>query len=157
AFRTSYRETFGTSGTDDPLYEAISAGRHYPGMEHWLPLFGTPLVPLDAYLPQAIITLDHQADEARGARFDTLKHFYSARTELQRAERESGAPVYRALPPDRLYLSDADWRGFARKHLILAFHHFGTGGAEVLEAGGTPGLNFAEARTNPDINVYDAA
>jgi transcription-repair coupling factor (superfamily II helicase) len=157
AFRTSYRETFGTSGTDDPLYEAISAGRHYAGMEHWLPLFGTPLVPLDAYLPQAIIVLDHQADEAKRARLDTIADFHSARTELQRAERESGAPVYRALPIDRLYLNDADWRGFARKHVVMAFHHFGTGSVETLEAGGTPGLNFAEARTNPDVNVYDAA
>ena len=157
AFRTSYRETFGTSGTDDPLYEAISAGRHYPGMEHWLPLFGTPLVPLDTYLPQAVITFDHQADEAKSARLDTIKDFHSARTELQRAERESGAPVYRALPPDRLYLADADWRGFGRKHLVLALHHFGTGGSSELAAGGTPGLNFAEARTNPDINLYDAA
>ncbi|MBL8710988.1 MAG: transcription-repair coupling factor, partial [Rhodospirillaceae bacterium] len=157
AFRTAYRETFGTSGTDDPLYEAISAGRHYPGMEHWLPLFGTPLVPLDSYLPQAILTLDHQADEAKRARLDTISDFHSARTQLVRAERESGAPVYRALPTDRLYLNDADWRGLARKHLVLGFHHFGTGSESVLEAGGTPGLNFAEARTNPDVNVYDAA
>jgi transcription-repair coupling factor (superfamily II helicase) len=157
AFRTSYRETFGTSGTDDPLYEAISAGRHYAGMEHWLPLFGTPLVPLDTYLPQAIIVLDHQAEDAKRARLDTIADFYSARTQLQRAERESGAPVYRALPTDRLYLGDADWRGYAKKHLVLAFHHFGTGSVETLEAGGSPGLNFAEARTNPDVNVYDAA
>ena len=29
-FRTGYRSEFGTSGADDPLYEAVSAGRQFP-------------------------------------------------------------------------------------------------------------------------------
>nr|WP_298684693.1 transcription-repair coupling factor [uncultured Dongia sp.] len=152
AFRTGYRETFGASGSDDPLYEAISAGRHYPGMEHWLPLFGAPLVALDGYLPQAVITLDHQADESKRARLDTIADFYAARKDLQRAD-----AVYKPLPPGQLYLTDADWKNLARRHTIFAFHHFGTGTEGGLRATGGPGLNFAEARINPDINVYDAA
>ena len=97
-FRTNYRSEFGTSGADDPLYEAISAGRQFPGMEHWLPLFGTELVPFDSYLPRAIVTLDHQVDEAVKARLEMIQDFYQARRDLQAAERESGAPVYRPLP-----------------------------------------------------------
>jgi transcription-repair coupling factor (superfamily II helicase) len=38
-FRQSYRIEFGAAGTDDPLYEAVSAGRKHAGMEHWLPFF----------------------------------------------------------------------------------------------------------------------
>ncbi|MGH7113654.1 MAG: hypothetical protein ACREE9_04075, partial [Stellaceae bacterium] len=38
-FRQRYREEFGATGTDDPLYESVSAGRRYVGMEHWLPLY----------------------------------------------------------------------------------------------------------------------
>ena len=38
-FRQNYRIEFGAAGTDDPLYEAISAGRKHQGAEHWLPLF----------------------------------------------------------------------------------------------------------------------
>ena len=30
---------FGAAAPDDLLYEAVSEGRRYPGMEHWLPLF----------------------------------------------------------------------------------------------------------------------
>jgi transcription-repair coupling factor (superfamily II helicase) len=157
AFRTGYRQTFGASGADDPLYEAISAGRHYPGMEHWLPLFGTSLVGLDSYLPQCVITLDHQADEAKRARLDTIADFFAARRDLQRADKESGAAAYKPLPPDQLYLTDADWKNLARRHTIFAFHHFGTGSETNLRAMGAPGLSFAEARTNPDINIYDAA
>ena len=40
-FRQNYRIEFGAAGTDDPLYEAVSAGRKHAGMEHWLGLFHT--------------------------------------------------------------------------------------------------------------------
>jgi transcription-repair coupling factor (superfamily II helicase) len=38
-FRSRYREQFGNSGSDDALYESVSAGRRLAGMEHWLPLY----------------------------------------------------------------------------------------------------------------------
>ena len=38
-FRTRYRETFGAARLDDPLYAAVSEGRKYQGMEHWVALF----------------------------------------------------------------------------------------------------------------------
>ena len=42
-FRENYRKTFGAvtavHNASDPLYEAISSGAKYPGMENWLPLF----------------------------------------------------------------------------------------------------------------------
>ncbi|MDF2764930.1 MAG: transcription-repair coupling factor [Rhodospirillales bacterium] len=69
-FRTGYRELFGAVTRDDPLYEAISAGRLYAGMEHWLPLFHPRLETLFDYLPGAAVTLDDQADAARLARVD---------------------------------------------------------------------------------------
>ena len=51
-FRTGYRELVaGGALTDDPLYEAVSAGQHFPGMEHWLPLFPGP-----AGTPRSLLT-----------------------------------------------------------------------------------------------------
>ena len=39
-FRGSYGSRFGAvAGQSDPLYQAITSGRRYMGMEHWLPLF----------------------------------------------------------------------------------------------------------------------
>ena len=37
-FRSRYREKFGATSTQDPLYQALSEGRRMAGMEHWLPL-----------------------------------------------------------------------------------------------------------------------
>ncbi len=156
-FRTNYRSEFGTSGADDPLYEAISAGRQFPGMEHWLPLFGTELAPFESYLPRAIVTLDHQIDEAVKARFEMIADFYQARRDLQATERESGAPVYRPLPVSRLHLTDNAWRNFTEARVTLALHPFQApdeGG--WLRGPGRFGKSFAEARSNPDVNLYQA-
>ena len=39
-FRGGYGSRFGAvAGQSDPLYQAITSGRRYMGMEHWLPLF----------------------------------------------------------------------------------------------------------------------
>ena len=50
-FRTGYVAAFGAPTRDDQLYEAVSEGRRYPGMEHWLPLFHDRLDTLFDYLP----------------------------------------------------------------------------------------------------------
>ena len=38
-FRQNYLQNFGAAQTNDVLYEAISQGQYYQGMEHWLPFF----------------------------------------------------------------------------------------------------------------------
>ena len=52
-FRQAYRIEFGAAGSDDPLYEAVSAGRKHQGMEHWLAFFHERLETLFDYLPDA--------------------------------------------------------------------------------------------------------
>ena len=58
-FRTRYVELFGGATGDDPLYEAVSAGQRYPGLEHWLPLFHDHLETLFDYLPGVPVSFDH--------------------------------------------------------------------------------------------------
>ena len=51
-FRQNYRLEFGAAGTDDPLYEAISAGRKHQGAEHWLPFFHEAWRPCSIICPR---------------------------------------------------------------------------------------------------------
>ncbi|MDP7604225.1 MAG: transcription-repair coupling factor, partial [Alphaproteobacteria bacterium] len=65
-YRAGYGARFGAAvGENDPLYQAVTAGRRQLGMEHWLPLFHESLETLFDYLPGALVSLDHLADEAR--------------------------------------------------------------------------------------------
>src|ERR1700730_12332873 len=108
-FRSRYREQFGATGTDDPLYESVSAGRRYAGMEHWLPLYYERLETLFDYLPGAGLSLDYQADEVRGHRFEAIGDSYAARRHVTPAAR-AGAPIYRPVRPEQLYLDGREWQ-----------------------------------------------
>ena len=111
-FRAAYRELFG-AGSEDPLYQAVSEGRKQIGMEHWLPLFHDALETVFDYLPDALVTLEHQIDAARDARLEMIADYYDARRtflETGRAGQDRTAP-YRPLPPDRLYLDSDEWEG----------------------------------------------
>ena len=156
-FRQRYREEFGTTGTDDPLYESISAGRRYVGMEHWLPLYYEQLETLFDYLPGAGISFDHQADEVRAHRTDQIAEFYAARRNVTGAAR-GGAPVYRALRPDRLYLDDREWRSALAAQPIVQISPFAAAAeaGDAFDAGARPVRNFAAERADPKIVLFEA-
>jgi transcription-repair coupling factor (superfamily II helicase) len=75
-FRVGYLQQFGAV-TGDPLFESVSAGRPYPGMEHWLPLFHERLVPITDYLaPDWSVGSDHLAEAALESRHETIGEHY---------------------------------------------------------------------------------
>ena len=156
-FRERYREEFGATGTDDPLYESVSAGRRYVGMEHWLPLYYERLETLFDYLPGAGISLDHQAGEVRGHRLDAIADFYGARRNVTTAAR-AGSPVYRPLRPDRLYLDEAEWRKALQGRPVVQVSPFATPETDrnQFDAGARPVRNFAAERADPKVALFEA-
>jgi transcription-repair coupling factor (superfamily II helicase) len=157
-FRTRYREQFGTVADDDPLYEAISAGRRYIGMEHWLPLYYETLETIFDYLPDAAVMLDHQAEEVRHDRVAAIADFYETRRDAMRAARSGGAPVYRPVRPDQAFLDEQEWARALARRRVGQFSPFTLpeGTALTVDAGARQGPSFAEARANPQINLFDA-
>src|SRR5271169_2255037 len=110
-FRQRYREEFGATGTDDPLYESVSAGRRYAGMEHWLPLYYERLETLFDYLPGAAVSFGWQSEEARAHRLEGIADFYSAREGIAASgARNAAAPIYRPVKPDQMFIEDDEWR-----------------------------------------------
>ncbi len=105
-FRTGYVAAFGAADPEDMLYEAVSEGRRYPGMEHWLPLFHDKLDTLFDYVPGAPVVLEAQAEDAARERLAQIEDYYEARKE---ALADKSGALYKPLPPDRLYLPDAEW------------------------------------------------
>src|SRR5205085_4092063 len=105
-FRTGYVAAFGAPTPDDLLYAAVSEGRRHAGMEHWLPLFHDRLETIFDYVPGTPVAIEPLVEDAARDRLDQIKDYYEARA---RALAEGGSgPPYRPLPPDRLYLSDAE-------------------------------------------------
>ncbi|MFO1190459.1 MAG: transcription-repair coupling factor [Alphaproteobacteria bacterium] len=155
-FRDGFLTLFGVAGSDTPLFEAVTAGRRFPGEEHWLPLFHERLETLFDYLPGAVVILDPQSEEARDFRFDQVADHYGARRDpLASGAVEGGA--YYPLPPERLHLDRSEWELRMGEHPVLALSPYAQPEAPgVIDVGGRPGADFAEARASRALALFDA-
>jgi transcription-repair coupling factor (superfamily II helicase) len=155
-FRQNYRIEFGAAGTDDPLYEAVSAGRKHAGIEHWLGFFQGDLETLFDYLPRATVTLDDQMGPMRLARWESIADQYGTRMHAltQKGRMDS---VYKPAPPALLYLDDTAWDAAVAKHRVLQLSPFKQApGIGVIDAGARIGRNFAPERQQEDVSLFSA-
>jgi transcription-repair coupling factor (superfamily II helicase) len=152
-FRSRYREAFGATSTQDPLYQAISDGRRMAGMEHWLPLLEERLATLfDHLVEHDLLLRDSNADQALDARRESIDDYYQNRVRAMASEPGS----YRPLEPGTLYLPKDEWdtAAVARPiHLTSTFPE--PESARTIAFGIDPARDFTPERTQ-QANIYEA-
>lgn len=157
-FRQRYVECFGPVTGDDPLYQAISSGQRYPGMEHWLPLFHDTVETLFDYVGDAPLSFDHQVDRAIADRHAQIADHYKARVDGLETE-AFGAAAYKPVPPDQMFLSERAWQHALAKRTVRQFTPFEQaegGGASVTSMGGRIGRSFHTERASAEpVSVFD--
>jgi transcription-repair coupling factor (superfamily II helicase) len=154
-FRARYVAMFGATDREDMLYQSVSEGRRYTGVEHWLPLFVEGLDTVFDYVPGAPVVLDHLVEEAIAERFDDIGDHYDARKSGM-GQGQGGVP-YRPVPPDQLYLTREEWQGREKQAPLLRMTPFAEADdTMVADLGGRHGRTFAAERTAGDVNVFDA-
>ena len=155
-FRQNYRIAFGAAGTDDPLYEAVSAGRKHAGIEHWLGFFQDDLETLFDYLPNVTVTIDDQVGPARVSRWDSIDDQYGTRMHAleQKGRMDS---VYKPAEPALLYLDDSAWDAAIVDRRVLQFApNKQATGVGVIDAGARTGRNFSPERQQESISLFGA-
>jgi transcription-repair coupling factor (superfamily II helicase) len=153
-FRTGYVAEFGATAPDDLLYEAVSEGRRYPGMEHWLPLFHSAMETLFDYLPGTPLALEPLAEDAARERLTQIADYFEARAE---ALKQGVSPPYKPLPPGRLYLAESEWSERVNNAPLAKLTPFAVPDARnVIDIGARAGRNFAAERAEPGANVFEA-
>ncbi len=103
-FRRQYRLLAAGNTEDDPLYNAVSEGRYFKGVEHFLPLFfENPLPELQSYWPDnATVYYDKEAMAAIEATQQSILDCYQVRAEVAKLKKFDGFPFY-PLEPETLY------------------------------------------------------
>lgn len=110
-FRKNYLSLFGAATRDDALYAAVSEGRRYAGMEHWLPMFYDKLETTFDYLRGFRMVTDHTVHEAAEERAKLIRDYYEARLNSAtpgKGHLAQGTP-YKPVPPERLYLGAGEF------------------------------------------------
>jgi transcription-repair coupling factor (superfamily II helicase) len=163
-FRQAYVAQFGAATPADTLYEAISEGRRYAGLEHWLPLFHDGLDTLFDYIADSPLVLDPLVQEAGLERISSINDHYDARFAAMTTP-QAGATPYKAMPPLSLYLDKAQWteRLGAQSDVSIIrlepFAHPESSERLVVDAGGKLSRSFAperkRAEAGEDVNIFD--
>jgi transcription-repair coupling factor (superfamily II helicase) len=152
-FRSGYREKFGATATQDPLYQAVSDGRRMSGMEHWLPLLEERLDTLFDHLGENdIVFRDAAADQAVGARREAIDDYYQNR--VRAMEGEPGS--YRPLEPHALYFSKKEWQTIEAERPVHLASPFPEPESErTIDFAVEAARDFAPERAQ-QANVYEA-
>ena len=166
-FRKNYLSLFGAATRDDALYAAVSEGRRYAGMEHWLPLFHDHLDTVFDYLKGFRIVTDHTVREAAEERAKLVRDYYEARLNSGnpgKGHLSQGTP-YKPVPPERLYLGAGEFGRLLDEHAPLRLTPFAEHNGEVrkvIELAARPTPRWAKTATetgegNSRTNVFDQA
>jgi transcription-repair coupling factor (superfamily II helicase) len=155
-FRTGYVAAFGAAAPDDLLYQAVTEGRRYAGMEHWLPLFHEQMDTLFDYVSGTPVVVEPLTEEAAHERIAQIADYFQARKEA--LDQDGGGAPYKPLPPDKLYLAEAEWRGHLDKSALARLSPFAApdGTADAIEINARAGKNFTAERSEPGKNVFEA-
>lgn len=158
-FRETYVRTFGATTRDDALYQAVSEGRRFAGMEHWLPFFHEKLDDILSVTGDAPIVLDHLCEEALRARFTQVSDYYDSRLSALDETLSDGATPYKPVESEALYHSPD---GFfdslkSRQRIDISPFNVMETDRRVIDIKGNQGRNFGPERSNENANVFDAA
>jgi transcription-repair coupling factor (superfamily II helicase) len=154
-FRQAYIAEFGAQTRGDLLYEAVSEGRRYPGMEHWLPMFFTQMDSVFDYAVNCPIVVDVHGEDAAGERLAQIVDYYQARKTAHDAD--PAKSTYKPAPPEALYLTASEWRQRLESSAVARITPFSVSSGNVIDCAAKTGRSFAAERAQEGVNVFDAA
>lgn len=121
-FKNKYRELFGNS-TDNQLYNALSQGRQYHGMEHFLPLFyNSNLVNIIEHLKQPVIFNNTKNKIHFTNREKEVKEAYESRIEaLSIKEKNIEKKHLQPIAMEMLYFKENELQKIISNYLNIEF------------------------------------
>ena len=160
-FRKNYIAMFGAPQRDDALYQAISEGRRFAGMEHWLPLFYDELENVFDHAGAMPVVFDHLVHEALSERHTLVLDHYEARArQAEGKEPGSEAIPYKPVKPETLYLTSKQVEdAAATSGMRIDLTPFDTPevtGRKLVHAEVHKGRSFAEERAATEVNLFES-
>ncbi|EJF87884.1 transcription-repair coupling factor [Bartonella vinsonii subsp. arupensis OK-94-513] len=157
-FKSNYIRTFGVSQKNNMLYEALSQGRRFAGMEHWLPFFYDNLDTFFDHCGDLPIVFDHLIEEVLTERYRLIEDYYDARKERENDKETSTS--YHPIAPHLLYLTPKRVLECAQQSGprvdFTPFNIPQTFGQTVIHANVKLGYDFIKERNAQEKNVFSS-
>ncbi|AQX29270.1 transcription-repair coupling factor [Bartonella sp. JB63] len=157
-FKSNYIRAFGVPKKDDMLYESVSQGRRFSGMEHWLPFFYENLNSFFDHCGNLPVVFENLIEEVLIERYRLIKDYYSARRE--RKSNQENNVSYHPIEPNLLYWTPEQVLTFieqsGQRIDFTPFNISQTVEQTIIHANTTQGYNFIKERNTPDKNVFSS-
>lgn len=103
-FIANFDEVFSDFSNEHPLFAAISSGRKYPGMEHYLPFFYNKLTDFFAYFTPDKVVLSSEFNNNVDRFIENIEQFYSLRKQ-QLSTRMIDEIIFYPVENDKMWMS----------------------------------------------------
>ncbi|WP_375623567.1 MULTISPECIES: transcription-repair coupling factor [unclassified Bartonella] len=157
-FKSNYTRTFGVSQKNNMLYEAISQGRRFAGMEHWLPFFYENLDSFFDHCGNLPIVFEHRIEEVFIERYRLIEDYYNARKERENDEKNSTS--YHPIDPSLFYLTpERVLEGVQQSSQRIDFSPFNIPQSleqTVIHTNVKQGYDFVKERNAQEKNVFSS-
>lgn len=157
-FRSKYREAFGAAGLKDELYESVSNGKKYLGMENWLPFFYDDALPtIFDYIPQADVIIGIDASNALKAKLEAIEDHYQSRLEALKINNPMAeVDAYRPIATDLLFLEEKEFiAGVHSKRYCSLTNRALPDAKDVIDFGAKPQKIFASLKNINNLSIYE--
>ena len=118
-FRINFNKKFGSQKEKIKIYESISEGISYPGMEHWLPFFYNKTNTIFDYTDDPIIILDHLYENSLEDFLLTVTDHFQSRKEYDENKLSKIENKYYSIEPSYLYQEKEEYeKNLASKNCV---------------------------------------
>ena len=108
-FRINFNKKFGSQKEKVKIYDSISEGISYPGMEHWLPFFYNKTGSIFDYIDKPIILLDHLYDSSLDDFLETVNDHFQSRKDYDDNKLSKVENKYFSIEPSNLYQNKEEY------------------------------------------------
>ena len=153
-FRINFNKKFGSQKEKVKIYDSISEGISYPGMEHWLPFFYNKTGSIFDYIDKPIILLDHLYDSSLDDFLETVNDHFQSRKDYDDNKLSKVENKYFSIEPSNLYQNKEEYNKNLRSRNCIRISPFKK--PDAINLNGKASTKYSNIKSNRnDSSSYE--
>jgi len=153
-FRINFNKKFGSQKEKVKIYDSISEGISYPGMEHWLPFFYNQTGSIFDYIDKPIILLDHLYESSLEDFLETVNDHFQSRRDYDDNKLSKVENKYFSIEPSNLYQNKEEYNKNLRSRNCIRISPFKK--PDAINLNGKASSKYSNIKSNrSDSSSYE--
>ena len=153
-FRINFNKKFGSQKEKVKIYDSISEGISYPGMEHWLPFFYNQTGSIFDYIDKPIILLDHLYESSLEDFLETVNDHFQSRKDYDDNKLSKVENKYFSIEPSNLYQNKEEYNKNLRSRNCIRISPFKK--PDAINLNGKASSKYSNIKSNrSDSSSYE--